>query len=323
MASVSYQWITPEFQVFTENLLFPEGPVVLPDGSVLVVEINGKTLKHVAPDGQHRVLAELEGGPNGAAIGPDGCCYICNSGGWIHQRHEGLLHVARQSETHGWIEKVDLETGEVTRLYTECEGRPLSAPNDLVFDRHGGFYFTDHGTATAYHRTASAVFYALADGSEIREVARPLLSANGIGLSADGATLFVAETQPRRMLRFALQSPGVIDPAPFPSRHGGELVAGLPDNYALDSLAIDSADHICVGSIGSGGVWDISPCGLERSCYALPDPYVTNICFGGKDQRTAYLTLSGAGRIVTMEWPRPGLPLPYLPSLIPGGHQPS
>ena len=73
-----------DLRVVTDALRFPEGPVALPDGSVLVVEIAGQALTRVYPDGRLEVVAELEGGPNGAAMGPDGWCYVCNSGGWLY-----------------------------------------------------------------------------------------------------------------------------------------------------------------------------------------------------------------------------------------------
>jgi len=60
------------------DLEFPEGPVVMPDGSVVLVEIRGRRLTRIWPDGRKQVVAEISGGPNGAASGPDGKCYICN-----------------------------------------------------------------------------------------------------------------------------------------------------------------------------------------------------------------------------------------------------
>src|SRR2546430_12167216 len=74
-----------DVRVLATGLEFPEGPVVLPDGSVVLVEIRGRRLTRVWPDGRKEVVAEIPGGPNGAAIGPDGKCYICNNGGvsWV------------------------------------------------------------------------------------------------------------------------------------------------------------------------------------------------------------------------------------------------
>ena len=77
-----------DVRVLAADLEFPEGPVVMPDGSVVLVEIRGRRLTRVRPDGRKEVVAEIPGGPNGAAIGPDGKCYICNNGGvsWLPSR---------------------------------------------------------------------------------------------------------------------------------------------------------------------------------------------------------------------------------------------
>ena len=69
-------------RTITDGLFFPEGPIAMPDGTVLVVEIARGTLTRVFPDGRKEIVAETGGGPTGAAIGPDGKCYVCNNGGF-------------------------------------------------------------------------------------------------------------------------------------------------------------------------------------------------------------------------------------------------
>jgi gluconolactonase len=94
--------------------------------------------------------------------------------------------------------------------------------------------------------------------------------------------------------------------------HGGEMLARLPGFQYLDSLAVDSDGNVCVGTLGSGGVTSISPAdGSVVEFVECGDLFVTNICFGGDDLRTAYITLSGAGKLAATEWPRPGMQLPY------------
>lgn len=128
-------------QVVATGLRFPEGPVPMPDGSVLLVEIARGTLTRVAPDGSLSVVAELGGGPNGLAIGPDGAAYVCNNGGFQWMEAGDLLfpgHSA-QAEACGSIQRVDLTTGTVTTLYDGFEGERFKGPNDIVFDAAGGF----------------------------------------------------------------------------------------------------------------------------------------------------------------------------------------
>ena len=71
-----------ELEIVAEGLRFPEGPVAMPDGSVIVVEIAAGRITRVAPDGSTTTLAETGGGPNGLAIGPGGKLYCCNNGGF-------------------------------------------------------------------------------------------------------------------------------------------------------------------------------------------------------------------------------------------------
>ena len=204
--------MSPNIREVANGLKFPEGPVAVPNGDVLLVEIARGTLSRVMPDGTIEVVAETGGGPNGAAIGPDGKCYICNNGGhrW-HQKGERLIPGLQGTDySGGRIERVDLATGEVEVLYTECDGVPLKGPNDLVFDSEGGFWFTEFGKLRWRDRDRGTVYYALADGSRIVEVIHPVDDPNGIGLSADERTVYVAETHAGRMWAYEIAEPGAI-----------------------------------------------------------------------------------------------------------------
>src|SRR5688500_14960521 len=259
----------------------------------------------------------LGGSPNGAAIGPDGALYVCNSGGWQWTDLHGMsipgTKRGTQGEDHagGRIQRVDLDTGEFTDLYVQCDGRPLRAPNDLVFDAAGGFWFTDHGHRRARDRDLGGLYYATPDGSSITEVVYPLDAPNGVGLSVDGSRVYVAETDTARVYWWPLAGPGRIDGEPRPYGHGGQLLFGAPGRDLFDSLAVDGDGHVCVATLGNGGITVIAPDGSSFEHAALPDPIVTNICFGGPELRTAYVTLSAFGRLVAFEWPRPGLSLAF------------
>ncbi len=299
-----------DIQHITSGLQFPEGPIACEDGSVLLVEIKRGTLSRVTPDGTIEVVAETGGGPNGAAIGPDGACYICNNGGFEWHDLGGFMLPGNQPAdyTGGSIQRVDLTTGAVETRYTECGGIPLKGPNDIVFDAHGGFYFTDLGKHRERDQDRTGVFYAKPDGTLIREIIFPMEGPNGIGLSPDGKRLYVAETPTGRVWAFDIESPGVPagDPNDLLSRN---CLAGLPGMQMLDSLAVDGEGHVCVATLVNGGSTSISPDGSSVEHYATPDPLTTNICFGGEDLRTAYITLSGTGVLVKATWPRPGLAL--------------
>lgn len=300
-------------QVVAAGLRFPEGPVCLANGDVLLVEIEAGRLTRVAPDGRTTVVAALGGGPNSAAIGPDGRCYVCNNGGARWHERDGRLLPGLVSADYagGWIEAVDLGTGAVTRLYDHCGEVRLNGPNDIVFDRHGGFFFTDHGRLHRRTRDRGAVYYALPDGSAIREVVFPLDMPNGIGLSPDGKTLYVAETTTARLWAFDVTAPGEVRT----QRGGvpwepGRLVLGLGGLNYFDSLAVDAAGRIHVATI-PGRISVIDPGGQVVAAVQVDDTVPTNIAFGGPDRRTAFVTLSSTGRLVAYPVDVPGEPTAF------------
>lgn len=301
-------------QLLATGLAFPEGPVALPNGDVLVVEVMGGRLSRVTPDGNVSIVAELGGGPNGAAIGPDGHVYVCNNGGMGPSvRDDMLLPGEAPLETPpGSIQLVDLETGSFRKMYASTADTPFWGPNDLVFDRNGGFWFTDHGRDRGRVRTKGGVYYAHADGSECREMAHGMLdSVNGIGLSPDESLLYVADTLSGHLWRFRLSGPGTIDRGVGPFPHGGEIIGRSGPGQFLDSLAVDSSGNICVASPGGSAILVFTPDGSLMRTVATPDFLTTNICFGGPDLMTAFITLGSSGRLVTTRWDVPGLPLAY------------
>ena len=295
------------------GLQFPEGPIALPDGSVLLVEIQRGTLSRVTSDGKVTVVAETGGGPNGAAIGPDDKVYVCNNGGFEWHQVAGFTVPGDQPENYcgGSIQRVDVGSGRVETVYTECNGHPLRGPNDLVFDTHGGFWFTDHGKIRARERDRGGLYYARPDGSLIREVIYPLDSPNGVGLSPDGKRLYVAETFTGRVWQWDVTGPGEVGSGMPLAPGGGTLLAGLPGFQLLDSLAVDGHGNVCVATLVNGGITVLSTFGEVLEHVATGDPLTTNICFGGRDLRMAYVTCSGTGRLVAFEWPRSGLRLNY------------
>ncbi len=297
-----------------QGLRFPEGPVALPDGSVVLVEIAAGRISRVAPDGTVSTVAEPGGGPNGLALGPDGKLYCCNNGGFEYLEHpSGLLipHGQARDYSGGRIERIDLVTGAVETVYRDGDfGCVLRGPNDIVFDAHGGFWFTDHGKTRERERDVTGIFYAKADGSHLEEVIFPSENPNGIGLSPDGKRLYVAETYTCRLMAFDITAPGKVDQTA--GLGGAGIPVYRPAGYKFfDSLGVEEGGNICVATIGESGISVISPAGDLVEFIPTPDPFTTNICWGGADRRTAYITLSGTGQLVRMDWPRAGLALAY------------
>jgi len=301
-------------RVVADDLWFPEGPVALEDGSVVLVEIRRQTLTRIAADGSKQIVARLSGGPNGAAIGPDGHCYVCNNGGFEWVERQGILYPGSQPADYsgGRIERVDMNTGKVEVLYTEVDGHPLRGPNDLVFDGQGGFWFTDLGKGRPRDMDRGGLYYARTDGSSVRKAIYPLLTPNGVGLSPDGKTVYVAETQTCRLWAFDLSGPGQIVRAPHPSPNGGRMLYASPVPAWYDSLAVEAGGNVCVATLLQGGISVIAPQGGLVEFIPTPgDWMVTNICFGGPERKRAFITLSGAGKLIEMDWPRAGLTLAH------------
>lgn len=298
-------------KVIATGLAFPEGPVAMADGSVLVVEIQGGWLLRVGPDGSKQRVAQLGGGPNGAALGPDGHCYVCNNGGFSWRTDDAFTRPTGPAADYegGAIQRVNLATGAVENLYTQCEGVALHGPNDLVFDGDGGFWFTDFGKTYEDRMLRGAIYYARTDRQEIRRVAHPVLTPNGIGLSPDGKTLYMSETETSRLWSYPVTGRGQLGLAPWPSPNGGRLVHGLAGYQRFDSMALEEGGNICVATLVNGGISVFSPAGELLEFHAAPEGYCTNICFGGPGRRTAFITLSGYGQLFAAEWPRPGLAL--------------
>jgi gluconolactonase len=296
------------FETVARDLSFPEGPVAMTDGSVLVCELVGGTIACCRADGSVERIARPGGGPNGAAVGADGALYVCNNGGGYVSEEQGgerrlRHHPSRKQQP--CIQRIDLGEGRVETLYTQSDGKPLIAPNDLVFAADGGLWFTDYGEFTATGRIYGSLHYAPANGAGACCVRTGILSPNGIGLSPDGTVLYVTDTYSARLWAFEILGPGAL--APAPGRHcPGRLVAALSDCRLLDSLAVERDGRICVGTLEPGGVAIFAPEG-DVELVAAPDLRITNLCFGGSDGRDMWMTAAESGTLLKVRWPRPGL----------------
>ena len=301
------------YRQVTDGLRFPEGPVVAEDGAIFLSEIAEGRITRVEQDGRKDVVAEPGGGPNGLAFGPDGLIYCCNGGGFNWIETETMLTPSGQADDYrgGRIERIDLQTGDVEILYDSVGGHRLSGPNDLVFDGHGGFWFTDAGTSTDREQAHGGVYHARADGSEIQEVVYPVASPNGIGLSPDGSKFYIALTTWREIREFTIAAPGELSSGEG-SLIPGRAVFSFASNRLLDSMAMEANGNVCVARLlENSGISVVAPDGTLVEHIPLPDLLTTNICFGGPDMQTAYVTQSGTGKLLAVDWPRPGLKLKH------------
>jgi gluconolactonase len=142
-------------------------------------------------------------------------------------------------------------------------------------------------------------------------VVAPVDSANGVGLSPDGRTLYVAQAAYGRLMAYDLDGPGKVRPDPKTGEIG-RVLAQMPGGAGFDSLGVDSAGYVCCATTRTGHVTVVAPDGSGYTQVDVGDGHITNICWGGPDLKTAYLTLVGFRMLAAMEWPRPGLGLHFL-----------
>ncbi len=294
-----------DIEIMADGLGFCEGPVVMPDGSVLVVDLISANITRVWKGGKE-VVKNVGGGPNGAQLGPDGALYICNNGGASPDNHS----LADPGQP-GRVERLDLETGKVERLFDHAGDIALSAPNDLVFDADGGFYFTDYGKTLAECYARGGVYYCSADRSSVKPIIRNGTGFNGIGLSPDGGTLYYCRYFEGRLMRLTITGPGEVEMVEGTSNPHAELVGGGFGEAEFDGLAVAASGNIVIGTNHTGGVTTFTPEGDVTTFLDLPERMVTNVAFGGGDMRDAYMTWSTSGRLVRMRWEEPGLKLNF------------
>ena len=300
-----------DIELVCEGLEFPEGPIAMADGSVVLTEIKAQRISRVTPDGKRETVAEVPGGPNGAAIGPDGAIWITNNGGafeWLDMGGLTIPGPTPASHKGGALQRLDPKSGKLETLYDACEGKRLVGPNDLVFDKQGGVWFSDHGCSTPDGRKFGGIYYAKTDGSFISRQRDHLISPNGIGLSPDEKVVYLADTNLGRLWAFDVESPGVL--AAGPGFAPGRVVHNLEGYQLLDSLAVEAGGKVCVATIINGGITAFDPNGAVEH-YPFPDLVCTNICFGGADMRDAWVTASSTGKLFKTRWPRPGLKLNF------------
>lgn len=334
-------------KIITKGLEYPESPVYCEDGSVLLVEVKGEKLTRVLPNGDKETVANIKGGPNGVAIGPDedgvSQAYVLNSGGFEWSQFppppaEPQIWVSGlQPESYigGRVQKVSLDNGAVTDLFTEATKAPNFPPgfpdwnppiqlkglDDGIFDADGGLWITDFGKQRARDKDVTGIYYMAPGGSSIRQSIFPINSPNGIVLSPDGKWLYIALSWDRRVVKYEVGPGGTIKPNPK-TTDGAYLVSGdFAGGSMLDSMRADSEGNLYVITMVpegydpsiNGGVTVVSPEGetLDYIEIASPDgaidPIPSSICFGGEDLKTAYITCGGSGYLLSMPAKVPGL----------------
>jgi len=242
---------------------FTEGPVWSPEGYLLYSDIPADT-----------IFQWTEGGGSSAFITPSG-----NSNGLIFDAMGRLLageHGGRRISRR--VIGMDAET-----VVDQFEGKKLNSPNDLVLRSDGTIYFTDppYGIQPQQQELAFQGVFRVAPGGEIALIADDFDRPNGIVLSPDESTLYVADTAKEHVRSFAVQAGGEVT--------GGAVFVDLKSDLQgnPDGMAVDVFGDIYV--TGGGGVRVVTPAGAVLGTIMVPEG-VTNCTFGDPDGMALFLT---------------------------------
>ena len=242
---------------------FTEGPVFDRQGNLYFSHREG--LYKLTPDGELiDWVRNPDAGFNGHKILPDGTHLVCAS-----------------KKSAIW--RLDPNGKYLGDASSECDGKPLSEPNDITLDAHGGFYFTDPaGSRTA---PVGSVYYVDQAGKTSR-AAGGMRVPNGVVIDPSDKFLYVSETTPNRVLRFAITAPGKLGPmevfATLPVRPGHQAVP--------DGMAVDTAGNLYVAHLGTSHVLVLNPEGKLIRQLPGGNYDVSNLAFGGKDLDQLFIT---------------------------------
>ena len=298
--------MTTQVERLAQGLMFPEGPTIGPDGALYVTEIAGQRISKINEDGTISTFADTGGGPNGAAFNPLGELVVANNGGRWPTDVPSTSQAPEPEFAQGRIQTISSE-GVVLSELSEIDGAPLNSPNDLCFDSHGGYYFTDPEWSglVGGDRDGGPVCYVNAEGDAAR-VASNIGFPNGLGVRVDGKVLVVCESLTGMLLSYRIEEPGILSPTAKPNGMIGRR--SVPDGFCFDA-----SGQIIVAGHGSSNLFILDGNdGRPVQIIELPDKGPTNCCFGGKDFRTLFVTSSDQGYVYAIDWPIEGMPL--LPS---------
>jgi gluconolactonase len=245
---------------------FTEGPVLDAEGNLYFTDQrdNGGRIYRLDKTGKLDILVADAGRANGLAI---------------NRRHELVA-----CQGCGRIVAYSLDGASCRVLASGYRGRRFNAPNDLVIDEHDGIYFTDpvFGAPRPLPQRREAVYYLAADGAVTRLIDN-LDGPNGIALSPDGSTLYVAPSFDRKVMAYPIEVPGRLGPGRVFTRVERDWV---PLYVGGDGMAVDDAGNLWIAS--HRGVQVFDPCGRLLRIIDLPE-HPSNVAFG-PDGRTVYIT---------------------------------
>lgn len=253
---------------------FLEGPSFDRAGNLYVSDTPHGRIFRIGPDGDWETAFEYDGQPNGLAIHRDGRLFVADY-------RRGIL-------------SVDVDNGSVTTI----SGEGFLGCSDLVFASNGDLYFTDAGHTSL--SDPSGRVYRLSAGGELELLFSGIPFPNGLAFDPAGAEIFLAATRANAVWRFAPHSPGRLMVGSFAQLSGG---------LGPDGLAVDVDGRLAVAHARNGIVWVLDREGEPVYKIRTPGKSVTNVAYGGADNKTLYITEADHGAILCVELETPGQPL--------------
>jgi gluconolactonase len=247
---------------------FTEGPAWHPEGYLLFSDIPNSRILRVNVDGTASDWLNPSGGANGLMCDQHGNVYAC-------QGADRCLSLLKTDENGA---------GKLVRILAkEFEGQPFNQPNDLAIDGSGGLYFTDpnyRGADQPPTQPVQGVYYVSAAGA-VSRVIDDLPRPNGILVTADGKTLYVANIELRQILKYPIEGPGQLGPADVLFTGDEQLDGNGPDGMTLDEHGNIYATYRQLVVVSSAG---------ELIGRVDVGEKPANCAFGGDDNKTLYVT---------------------------------
>jgi gluconolactonase len=264
---------------------FLEGPLFDGVGNLYVTDIPFGRVFRIDTLGQWTLVAQYDGEPNGMK--------------WLQAPECGSdAGVLLITDYRNGLMQLNVATGAVSRFLDRRNSESFLGVNDLTMDTKGRIYFTDQGQ-TGLHNPSGRVYRLDPDGRLTLLIDR-IPSPNGIVLSPDEKVLFVAVTRGNEVWRAPLMADGSV------TKVGRFFSSNGPSGP--DGLAMDVQGNLVIANPGLGCVWLIDhqaqPIGVWQS---QTGKALTNIAFGGPDNKTLYCTESESGSILTATLPHAGM----------------
>jgi gluconolactonase len=252
-------------QLISKQFAFTEGPAVDKQGNVFFTDQPNNKIWKYGIDGKLSVFMDHAGRPNGMYFDAKGNLIVC-------------------ADEHNQLWKISAD-GKVKVLLKNLDGKLLNGPNDLWVDRSGGIYFTDpyyrrdYWTRTKTELDGQKVYYLPYNATQPQIADETLIKPNGIVGTPDGNYLYVADIEGNKIYKFNIDTDGSLDNRQVFAPQGA------------DGITLDEQGNLY---LAGKGITIYNPKGEKIAHIDVPEPWTANVCFGGKDRKTLFITASKA-----------------------------